>query len=167
MAMKGNKILIISLLSSVLLVSYLGFGTWSKNNEADLNYYANYLTRQSEILKYLQQAIDAKNNRSDLIGFLNLAKGEFAGLDRIINNVKLPDSLRLFHERGKILIDDIFVNAAKGKSIATKIDELERYTAKLRQMVHGLTPIIAEDKTTGKEIYQDLENLSRKIQLGN
>jgi len=52
---------------------------------------------------------------------LFLAKGEFIHLDRIINHVAMPESLKEFHEKGKSLINVTLADAADGKPLDNDI----------------------------------------------
>jgi hypothetical protein len=162
---KKNKTLLILSLGAVLLIFSLSYSIWSKSEQTAINNYEMYMSRQFEIVNYLQNSLDVKNNRSDFINKLILAKGEFTYIDKIMNHVAMPDSLKIFHERGKTLIDKTMDNASSGKSLNSNISEIEEYTSKLRQMVRELTSIIAKDKKSATNIYKDLDNLGRKLQL--
>lgn len=161
---KKIKTFLILSLGAILLISSLSYNIWSKNEQTAINDYGMYMSRQFDILKFLQDSLDVKNNRSDFINKLSLTKGEFTYLDKIMNHVAMPDSLKIFHERGKTLIDKTLADASSGKSLISNISEIEEYTSKLRQMVRELTSIIAKDKSA-TDIYKDLDNLGRKLQL--
>lgn len=158
-----KKYLILSL-CIFLLISSFGCSIRSKGEQTAINDYGMYMSGQYNILKFLQDSLDAKNNRSDFINKLILAKGEFTYLDKIINHVAMPESLKEFHKKGKKLINVALTNASNGKPFNSDISKIEEYIKKLRQMVHELNSIITEDKSAS-DIYNGLDDLGRRLQL--
>lgn len=82
------------------------------------------MSGQYNILKFLQDSLNVKNS-SDFINKLILAKGEFTYLDKIINHVTMPESLKEFHEKGKNLIKVTLTDASNGKPLNSDISKIE------------------------------------------
>lgn len=90
--MKNRKLktIILLLLISILLLSALSYGLWKKREQSAVNDYKMYMAKQYDILNFLQDSLDVRNNTSDFTNKLMLAKGEFTYLDPIIKHVPMP-----------------------------------------------------------------------------
>ncbi|ADG81441.1 hypothetical protein [Thermincola potens] len=162
--MKNRKLktIILLLLISILLLSALSYGLWKKREQSAVNDYKMYMAKQYDILNFLQDSLDVRNNTSDFTNKLMLAKGEFTYLDPIINHVSMPKSIIEFHELGKNLVDEILTKASKGKLVQNDISKLEDYTKKLRRMVRTLGLFIAENESAS-DIYKRLDEFGRNL----
>lgn len=164
--MKCNRIskLLMFSICIILLVSFVGCRVRTKGEQGAVNDYGMYMSGQYNILKFLQESLDVKNDNSDFVNKLILAKGEFIYLDKIINHVAMPESLKEFHEKGKNLINATLADATNGNPLNNDISKIEEYTKKLRQVAHELNSIITEDKSAS-DIYKGLDDLGRKHKL--
>lgn len=162
--MKNRKLktIISLLLISILLLSALSYGLWKKREQSAVNDYKMYMAKQYDILNFLQDSLDVRNNTSDFTNKLMLAKGEFTYLDPIIKHVPMPKSLIEFHNEGKNLVDEILFKVSKGEMVENDISELENYVNRLRRMVRTLGASIVEAKSS-EVIFKRLEDVGKTL----
>lgn len=154
---------VILLLSTTIVLAFTSYTMWQKNEAMVRDDYRMYLKSQYNLRDLLTNSLKVRYDRTKLTDNLALVKGEFISITHIFEQVKIPESLQSFHQRGLQICNQAFTAAVQGKPVVTDMNELQVYKEELGQLLLELNSAQLIDNNTSETIYQKLEDVGNEI----
>lgn len=158
-----RKIAIIILFFTTLLMAFVAYTMWQKNEAMVRDDYGRYVKSQYALRDLLFNSLKVSENRYKFIDNLALVKGELISTTHILEQVKMPQNLQGFHERGLSICNEAFSAAVYGKPLGIHIGELREYMEELDRLLIKLNYSQVIDNKSPENIYQTLNDISEKM----